>query len=203
MRVLLPMLCRLVLMLTVASSPISDANEISMNENTEKTITCDLRFDFGAEQGALGWRPVLDQVMGGRSTGELSVQSTSLHFVGFVSLENNGGFASVRSPTGLYDLSMCEHVSIRYRALGLGFALTLNQHSEYYKPRYKAGLSSNNGEWQTDTIALRDFNKVRLGERLTGQPSQHELANTIRIGLISDQKAEKEFELDVDYIEFK
>ncbi|RBP51702.1 CIA30 family protein [Arenicella xantha] len=162
-----------------------------------------MRFDFGAEQGVLDWRPVFDQVMGGESTGQLTVSADHLQFSGLVSLQNNGGFASLRSPTADYDLSKFQMVTIRYRASGQSFALTLNQHAEYFKPRFKAVLPHRDGEWHTDTIAFDEFMEVRLGERLAGRLTEQALRHTIRVGLISNDKVAGQFELDVDYIEFK
>ena len=45
-----------------------------------------------------GWSVVNDTVMGGVSTGQLEWSDARLVFTGELSLDNNGGFASVRSP---------------------------------------------------------------------------------------------------------
>jgi hypothetical protein len=63
-------------------------------------------FDFSIADSALGWSVVNDTVMGGVSVGKLSVDNIDkdiidkdvLVFSGVLSLANNGGFASVRSP---------------------------------------------------------------------------------------------------------
>ncbi len=44
------------------------------------------------------WRIVNDGVMGGLSTSKVNVEDDKIIFSGNVSLENNGGFASLRSP---------------------------------------------------------------------------------------------------------
>lgn len=45
-----------------------------------------------------GWTTVNDPVMGGRSTSTVAFGNGGLVFSGSISLENNGGFASARSP---------------------------------------------------------------------------------------------------------
>lgn len=45
-----------------------------------------------------GWTTVNDPVMGGRSTSKVTYDDDGLVFSGTVSLDNNGGFASARSP---------------------------------------------------------------------------------------------------------
>ena len=61
--------------------------------------------DF-AEPESARWTIVNDGVMGGRSSSdvELTGDNTAL-FSGFLSLENNGGFASVRGRFPMLDLS--------------------------------------------------------------------------------------------------
>lgn len=54
--------------------------------------------DFDQPGAAAGWTTVNDPVMGGRSTSTVTDGPGGLVFSGTVSLENNGGFASARSP---------------------------------------------------------------------------------------------------------
>lgn len=55
-------------------------------------------FDFSIADSALGWSVVNDTVMGGVSSGQLAMEDGLMIFSGELSLANNGGFASVRSP---------------------------------------------------------------------------------------------------------
>jgi NADH dehydrogenase [ubiquinone] 1 alpha subcomplex assembly factor 1 len=54
-------------------------------------------FDFTTPGGVDGWRVVNDTVMGGVSSGELVWSDGMLVFTGELSLDNGGGFASMRS----------------------------------------------------------------------------------------------------------
>ncbi|MFM1752922.1 MAG: hypothetical protein RL119_1884 [Actinomycetota bacterium] len=60
-------------------------------------------FDFSSSDSAggstmAGWSVVNDTVMGGVSSGQLAIEDGLMIFSGELSLDNNGGFASVRSP---------------------------------------------------------------------------------------------------------
>ncbi|MEX0846412.1 MAG: CIA30 family protein [Ilumatobacteraceae bacterium] len=62
------------------------------------TTTSPPVFDFPTADAAEGWRVTNDTVMGGVSIGELAWTAGALVFAGELSLANNGGFASIRSP---------------------------------------------------------------------------------------------------------
>mgnify|MGYP001794145454 CR=1 FL=1 len=54
-------------------------------------------FDFKKDSSLAGWSIVDDVVMGGRSAGHFKINREGHgEFYGTVSLENNGGFSSVR-----------------------------------------------------------------------------------------------------------
>ncbi len=55
-------------------------------------------FDFTGADAAKEWQSVNDGVMGGVSEGKFKItDKRTLEFFGTLSLENNGGFASVRT----------------------------------------------------------------------------------------------------------
>lgn len=54
--------------------------------------------NLGDPGAVAGWTTVNDPVMGGRSTSNVFYGDGGLVFAGNISLENNGGFASARSP---------------------------------------------------------------------------------------------------------
>lgn len=70
-----------------------DETTSTVSEGTERPL-----FAFQSVDSANGWSVVNDTVMGGVSSGRLRVDDGLLIFDGELSLENNGGFASVRSP---------------------------------------------------------------------------------------------------------
>ena len=61
------------------------------------------------------WIVLNDTVMGGRSSATVSTVENSIQFQGIVSLENNGGFASIRTRDTI-DLST--HTSVEIELVG-------------------------------------------------------------------------------------
>ena len=74
-------------------TPTTGATEPAPTEPQREPV-----FDFPTVGDVAGWSVVNDTVMGGVSTGQLAWQDGALVFTGELSLDNNGGFASVRSP---------------------------------------------------------------------------------------------------------
>lgn len=80
---------------TVTSSTVTSTTAIN--------ATVVAVFDFSLSDSAggstmAGWSVVNDTVMGGVSSGQLAMEDGLMIFSGELSLDNNGGFASVRSP---------------------------------------------------------------------------------------------------------
>ena len=68
-------------------------------------------FDSGAKPSSLNWNIVNDTVMGGRSSSRwISKSSSPCSFEGYLSLENNGGFASVRCDLNNENLTKTEGI---------------------------------------------------------------------------------------------
>lgn len=96
-----------------AARTISPVNSPTISVITSPTISMTADndvvaplFDFVSDDSLAGWSVVNDTVMGGVSSGQLSLVDGALIFSGELSLDNNGGFASVRSP--LIDSSISE-----------------------------------------------------------------------------------------------
>ena len=159
--------------------------------------------DFGKDKGGLDWYPILDGVMGGLSTGKLSYQEDHLVFQGEVSLENNGGFASLKSPFRSIDLSTYKQVEIRYKLTGHDFALTFERDRRFYMPNFKHVLPNPSpGEWQTVQLNLSEVATYRMGEATGAKPSVTDWASIIRIGFMSYGKSAGMYTLEVDYLKF-
>ena len=76
-------------------------------------------FDFGLDDAASAWNVVNDAVMGGISSSRMvKSENGKAAFIGRVSLENNGGFASVRSPRMQDSLGNFEGIVFRVRGDG-------------------------------------------------------------------------------------
>ena len=168
---------------------------LSSFSNTEAII------DFSDPQQMRGWIIVNDGVMGGLSRGNVELTDKGALFTGRVSLENNGGFASFRSPYSRIDLSSYDTLEIKYRSKGLVCAMSFYRYSQFWRPNHKLPLALSE-EWSIIRISLLDLAEYRMGSKTGNTISKDQLTDLIRIGFITDSKQEGNFEFEVDYVKF-
>ena len=165
------------------------------NENdTEQTL-----IDF-SNTSVAGWRIVNDSVMGGISRSTLQEHEDGYaQFSGTVSLENNGGFASVRARTQRpMDLSDFEGISVRVRGDGKTYSLRLRtvKNGRLTRYSYEARFATTSGEWETYKLAYSDFSPVFRGNPVRGNPDLNSDA-ILEIGFMIQDGQEGPFRLDV------
>lgn len=160
------------------------------------------RIDFRTDGKAQDWEVVTDQVMGGLSSSEVGYTPDSLLFRGQLSLENNGGFASVRSPLRNYDCSTYTGIRLRYRSVGKAFYVKISTSPSRHDPNYKCLAPYTDGSWALAELNFSDFTQY-TGTRETGHGLSSVVATHIlRFGVIVLEKTEGPFEIELDYIEF-
>jgi NADH dehydrogenase [ubiquinone] 1 alpha subcomplex assembly factor 1 len=158
-------------------------------------------FDFDSQAEFSSWTPINDVVMGGvsHSTFEYIGASTAT-FSGIVSLENSGGFASVRSSsTSLYDLRRYSGVLLRVRGDGKQYKLNLKTEATFDGVQYQALFQSPNGEWTEIRIAFSEFVPMFRGAPAR-QATQLDKASICSFGFLISGKQEGLFRLDIDRI---
>jgi hypothetical protein len=160
-----------------------------------------LLLDFGSD-AAKNWSVVNDGVMGGLSKGAVRYTDSTLVFSGNISLENNGGFSSLRGPLGQYDLSDYETVTIRHRGFGGTFGFRLKTQDTYYLPYFKMEFTPGE-EWQNTSFQLAEFPQWRMSQKTGSQISSSDLERIIHMGIIKSDKKPGDFRLEVAYIEFE
>ena len=113
--------------------------------------------DFTEGEG-IRWSIVNDGVMGGRSTSKLSLtdQKTAL-FTGFVSLENNGGFASSRAAFVSLDLSAYEGVTLRVRGDGRRYQFRFRQDGAFDGVAYRVEFKTTPVSYTHLTLPTSDL----------------------------------------------
>lgn len=173
----------------------------STSRPSNQAMSEKLLYDFESPAEISQWRNQDDPVMGGRSRSQAGagLQST-LVFAGRVSLENNGGFAAVRSFGLPQAVDISAYTAIQLRVLGDGkvYAFTLTTGTA---PNllYEARFRTTPGEWMTITLPYSDFEPTRFGFRPPGAPALN--ARDIRVlGFIISDKQAGPFELGVDWI---
>jgi monofunctional biosynthetic peptidoglycan transglycosylase len=145
------------------------------------------------------WLAVNDGVMGGVSAGRMSETANGLSFEGVLSLENNGGFASVRRRVGA-DCSMASGVRIRVRGDGRRYQLRFRQDRRFDGIAWRAFFDTHNA-WQTVSLDFDEFEPVFRGRRVPeAGPLQAE--NVSQIGFMLADGNPGPFRLEIESIEF-
>jgi len=157
-------------------------------------------FAFQAPTNSPAWQIVNDDVMGGVSTSRFLILTTgSAVFSGLVSLENNGGFASVRSAPGHYDLTGCGCFVIRLRGDGRRYKFTVRTETGFNAPLYQCAFVTKRGEWEEHRLAFKDFVPTFRGRILTDVPRLNP-GKVTSVGLLISEKQDGPFQLEVAWI---
>lgn len=154
-------------------------------------------FDFQA--GSEPWRSIDDVVMGGVSHSTMAIEDGSAVFRGVVSLENNGGFASVRSEPADHDLSVFDGLVLRVRGDGKRYAFRLRTTASFDGPSYQAVIEPAAGIWQEITVPFRDFDPVFRGRRLPDHPPL-DPGEVKTFGLLIADRQAGPFQLEIVWI---
>jgi hypothetical protein len=156
-------------------------------------------FDFRTAAGTTGWQVVNDDVMGGVSISRFVLTNGVARFSGAVSLQNNGGFASVRSLTAPQDLGRCQAFVLRVRGDGRRYKFTVRTDPSFDGPIYQAPFTTRTGEWEEHRLPLKAFVPTFRGRVLSGEPLVDPAKVTSMGFLISDQQ-EGPFQLEIAWI---
>ncbi len=157
-------------------------------------------FDFIGTNAAKEWQTVNDGVMGGLSKGKFKITDRkTLEFYGTLSLENNGGFASVRSKAKKLGLEKGDILVARVRGDGREYSMNL------YVPRpliafaYRAAVKTKKDEWIEVKLPLEKFEATSFGRvvKVAGPVDPKEI-NALGF-LLGDKKAGP-FRLEVEWI---
>ena len=117
-----------------------------------------LLFGFSIERATDDWVPINDVVMGGVSAGRLEATGNdTVAFTGLVSLNNNGGFASVRSRPGKHDLGGYSGLELRFRGDGRRYKINLKTDLRADGILYRAVFETREDEWQALRLPFEDF----------------------------------------------
>lgn len=159
--------------------------------------------DFGKQTGGQYWSVTNDRVMGGLSKGNAWLSDSTVVFKGEVSLDNNGGFSSLRSPYYSLDLSRYQSAEVRLKASGLNFSITFAKNRRFYIPNYKYIMKLESNQWEVVTFDLTELREYRIGNATGKTITPSDLKSLIGISFINEGKEEGPFVLEVDYIKFK
>ena len=159
-------------------------------------------FTFDKPDAANKWQTVNDGVMGGISDGRFKINDDkNMEFFGTLSLENNGGFASVRSRPAEVNLENGDSIAARVRGDGREYTMNL------YVPRGSGGYSfrqsfkTKKGEWIEVSFPVNQFVATYRGRVFPNQKLDPTKVNSLGF-LLGDKKAGP-FKLEVEWIKVR
>lgn len=154
-------------------------------------------FNFDRESDLQDWLVVDDVVMGGRSDGRfyLSEEGHGV-FTGEVSLENNGGFSSVRYRFQPKEVTGFSKAVIRLRGDSKRYQFRVK--SDGYDRHSYVSYFQTTGEWQTVEIPLAEMYPTFRGRTLRMPNYPAERLSEVAF-LIANKRAEP-FRLEIDSI---
>jgi monofunctional biosynthetic peptidoglycan transglycosylase len=151
-------------------------------------------------QYVIEWVAINDDVMGGMSTGELvRTDAGTALFIGELSLENNGGFASVRALVAEPGLSSAHGLAIRVRGDGRRYQLRLRLDTRFDGIAYTATFDTEPGSWVTHRISFEEFRPTYRG-RTPRDAAPLDPSRIRQLGLLIGDKRAGSFTVEIDWI---
>ena len=154
---------------------------------------------FEKPDSAQNWVSVNDGVMGGVSKGGFErTERKTLLFAGDLSLENNGGFASIRTKPGALKLAGASGIIVKARGDGRTYWVGLRTGRQFGASSYRAYLPTSEGDFMETLMPLSDFKLQAFGRQLPGRPVDPAAITSIGF-TIADKKAGP-FEFEIEYV---
>lgn len=142
---------------------------------------------------------VNDSVMGGLSRSDLYKSKVSMVFKGYVSTENNGGFASFRMRWPDLEGKNPTRFKIKVKGDGKEYQLRLRPSTWFDGVAYVHKFKTNN-QWQEITVSSNDFHPAFRGRKLRNRPDI-DFADIQQFGILVTSKSDTEFQIEMKSIE--
>jgi len=157
-------------------------------------------FDFNIDSSLSEWTIVNDGVMGGISKSEMIINKDgNAQFSGSVSLDYNGGFASVRYNPNKIDVSSAEAIVIRCKGVPNRYQIRTKSSS---KERHSYIQYINvTEEWQEIEIAMKEMYPQFRGYELD-MPNYPKI-DLEEFAILIANKRYEDFQLEIDWIRLK
>ena len=160
-------------------------------------ISKQLIFDFSSDTDISSWRVIDDVVMGGESSGNFIINTEgNAVFYGKVSLQNNGGFSSVRHQFSQKSINFATKIKVRLKGDGNDYQLRIKKSkNDYYS--YLSTFQTNNS-WEIIEINLSEMQPKFRGKALS---LENFSANSFEeIAFLIGNKKAQDFRLEIDKI---
>lgn len=163
-------------------------------------MASNLIVDFNIQSDLKNWTIVDDVVMGGKSSGSFKLNEDGHGvFEGSISLDNNGGFSSLRYRFEKIQVENSTKIALKLMGDGKDYQFRIKTNSgDYYS--YILPFSTT-GEWQEIEIELKDMYPSFRGRKLD-QPN-FSASQLEEITFLIGNKKPENFKLLIDRIELK
>ena len=169
---------------------------ISVNSNPLRAQTI---ASFGNPSELRNWSVVNDSVMGGISTSRFEqTDDGNLLFQGTLSLENNGGFVSIRSRPDSFDLQNVEGFKIKTRGDGRTYYLDLRVKGQRTSGSFRAAFPTQKDTWTETFLPASKFVRQSFGRPFSDIPLNPSDVNSI--GFTLSDKNPGPFKLEIEYV---
>lgn len=177
-------------------SPTPQPTATPLPEPTEQTSLWLMGFDSSADTGT--WFIVNDTVMGGVSTAEGYVFDSLLVFNGNLSLDNNGGFTSIRRDFRT-DLTGYSGIQMRVRGDGRSYYMRISDNQGGYEVNHEVVFGTTANEFTIITLPFERFTPNFRGFEIDRPPLNP--ANLLRMSIMLREKSPGPFQLEIDWIQ--
>ncbi len=156
-------------------------------------------FRFDKPDSAKPWQTVNDGVMGGRSEGRFKIKDDKkMEFFGTLSLENNGGFASVRARSGNFGLAAGDVIVARVRGDGRQYNFNVYAQRNLGGYSYRQSFKTKKDEWIEVEFPIEKFDATWRGRRFPNQ--KLDPSKVTGLGFQLGDKKAGPFKLEVEWI---
>ena len=143
----------------------------------------------------LNWKVVNATVMGGRSSSRWTSNSSAFIFEGNLSLENNGGFASIRCELKNNDLSNEDGIYLKVKGDGRKYQFRIQSKVSRWA-NYSNEFKTKKDLVQTFYLPFKDFKPSWRGRRLNNLPNLKG-GDVTGIGFLLGDKIQGKFKLEI------
>ena len=149
----------------------------------------------------LRWTSVNDGVMGGLSDSLMQRSGEGKGvFSGHLSLESNGGFASVRAPLPENDFTGYHGIELYIKGDGKRYSFRVRTDMLFDGLVYRQEFDTAAEEWMDVTMPFSDFTPSFRGRIVSDAPPL-DPSRIFQIGFLISEKQEGSFRLEIESIE--
>ncbi|CAI8333544.1 MAG: Uncharacterised protein [Polaribacter sejongensis] len=155
-------------------------------------------FNFNSNSTISDWQVIDDVVMGGKSKGNFKLNDNGFgEFSGVVSLENNGGFSSLRYGFEALRIEGLSNIVLKVKGDGNTYQLRIKDAANK-SYSYMSEFSTKENEWQDIRIPLKSMFPVFRGRKL--EKDNFSADEIEQIVFLIGNKIGQKFKLEIDTI---